>query len=255
MNARLQDKVIIVTGVASRAGIGWAIAERLASEGAHLILTDIHPDGAAECANTIASTGGQALGLVHDVTNEQHWNHVVEKTLDRFGRVDALVNNAGIADLGRIEDVSVASFRRQLDINLTSAFLGCSAAVAAMRRHGEGGAIINMSSVAGIVGFQAAAAYSASKGGLRMMTKSIAIELAAEGIRCNSVHPGSIETEMLQAVSKTDPLRHEAIIASLPMHRLGKTQDIAACVAYLASDEASYVTGAEFVIDGGLSAQ
>lgn len=252
--ARLAGKTIIVTGAGSPEGLGWAIAVLAASDGANVTVTDLDPS-IEKCAQAIEAKGGQALAMVQDVTDEGRWSEVMADTATRFGRIDCLVNNAGIADLGRIADMDSAAFRRSIAINLVAPWLGMKAALPEIRRHGQGGSIVNISSVAGIIGFDAATAYSASKGGLRAMSKAAAIELAAEGIRCNSVYPGSIETAMLKHVGQLDPVRHQAIIDSVPMKKLGCPGDIAEAVCYLLSDASGYVTGQEFVVDGGLTAQ
>lgn len=250
----LAGKSIIVTGAGSSDGLGWATAMLAAAQGASVTVTDLATSADA-CAEAIVAAGGRAQAMTHDVTDEAGWIAVVASAVREFGRVDGLVNNAGIADLARIADMDSAAFRRSLEINLTAPWMGIRTLLPELRRHGAGGSIVNISSVAGIVGFDAATAYSASKGGLRTMSKAVAIELAAEGIRCNSVHPGSIETGMLKYASQFDPQRHAAIINAVPMHKLGRPADIAACVCFLLSDAAGYVTGAEFVVDGGLTAQ
>jgi NAD(P)-dependent dehydrogenase (short-subunit alcohol dehydrogenase family) len=247
--------VAIVTGAASDPGLGRSTALTLAREGARLVVTDIDEPGVEACAEVIRRAGGEALALRHDVTREADWQEVVARTLDTFGRLDVLVNNAGIAVLKKLEDMTLVEWNRQIDVNLTSVFLGCKHAVPAMRRSG-GGSIVNMSSVAGMVGLRTCVAYGASKGGVRIASKSIALEVAPDGIRCNSVHPGFIWTNMqAQATGLREASRAPVGRDRVPLARLGEAQDIADCVLYLASDEAKYVTGAEFTVDGGMTAQ
>jgi NAD(P)-dependent dehydrogenase (short-subunit alcohol dehydrogenase family) len=252
---RVTGKVIIVTGAASDPGLGRAAALALAREGAHLVVTDIDAEGAEGCARAIRDLGADALALRHDVTSEEAWKIVIAETCRTYGRLDVLVNNAGIAVLARLEDMSLEQWNRQIEVNLTSVFLGCKYAMAPMREAG-GGALINLSSVAGLVGMATCVAYGAAKGGVRIMTKSIAIEGAADNIRCNSVHPGVIWTNMqANATGLKDPSAVPMGRDRVPLGRMGSPEDIANCIVYLASDEASYVTGAEFVIDAGMTAQ
>ncbi len=253
--ARVDNKVAIVTGAASDPGLGSATAKRLAEEGASLVVTDIDADGAERCAQAIRDAGGTAEAMQQDVTDEAHWQSVMNQTLERFGRVDVLVNNAGIAVLKPLTKLTLGDWNRQIDVNLTSVFLGCRAAIEPMRTSG-GGSIINLSSVAGLVGMATCVAYGAAKGGVRIMSKSIAVEHAADNIRCNSVHPGVIWTNMqAQATGASDPSSVAVGPERVPMGRVGKPEDIANCILYLASDESNYVTGAEFTVDAGMTTQ
>ena len=253
--SRVRGKVALVTGAASDPGLGRAIARALAREGARVVATDVDEPGVRDCAEVIRADGGEALALRHDVTREADWQEVVARALDAFGRLDVLVNNAGIAVLKPLEQLSLADWNRQLEVNLTSVFLGCKHAAAALRRSG-GGSIVNLSSVAGMIGLRTCVAYGASKGGVRIATKAVALELARDGIRCNSVHPGFIWTNMqAQATGASDPASVTLGPGRVPLERLGEPRDVAECVLYLASDESRYVTGAEFVVDGGLTAQ
>lgn len=252
---RVEGKVVIVTGAASNPGLGRTTALTLAREGARLVVTDLDQAGAEDCARVIHDAGGEALALHQDVVSEAGWIEVIDKTEQAFGRVDVLVNNAGIAVLKRIDDMSLADWNRQIDVNLTSVFLGCKYVMPAMRRAG-GGSIVNLSSVAGLVGMATCVAYGAAKGGVRIMSKSIAVEGAADNIRCNSVHPGVIWTNMqAQATGRRDPAGVPVGPERVPLGRVGEPQDIANCILYLASDEANYVTGAEFTVDAGMTAQ
>jgi NAD(P)-dependent dehydrogenase (short-subunit alcohol dehydrogenase family) len=252
--SRVAGKVALVTGAASDPGLGRAIALALAREGARVVATDVDESGVRQCAEVIRKDGGEALALRQDVTSEAGWQEVVARALEAYGRLDVLVNNAGIAVLKPLEAMTLAEWNRQIEVNLTSVFLGCRAVVAAMRRSG-GGSIVNVSSIAGMIGLRTAVAYGAAKGGVRIATKTIAVELARDRIRCNSVHPGFIWTNMqAQAMGTRDP--EQVQLGSLvPLGGLGRPQDIADCVLYLASDESRYVTGAELVVDGGVTAQ
>jgi NAD(P)-dependent dehydrogenase (short-subunit alcohol dehydrogenase family) len=255
MGRRVAGKVAIVTGAASNPGLGRETALALAAEGARLVVTDIDGDGAEDCARAIREGGGEAVAMRHDVTSEEAWQAVMAKTQDAFGRLDVLVNNAGIAVLRKMEDLTLADWNRQIEVNLTSVFLGCKYAMAPMRAAG-GGSIVNLSSVAGLVGMATCVAYGAAKGGVRIMSKSIAVEGAPDNIRCNSVHPGVIWTNMqANATGAADPSGVAVGRERVPLGRVGEPKDIANCILYLASDEANYVTGAEFTIDAGMTAQ
>ncbi len=253
---RLEGKVALVTGGASRPGIGFAIAKRLAEEGAQVILTDVDTSGVEESAAMIREMNLSATAMRQDVSLQADWDQVIERILTDFGRIDILVNNAGILDVGEIDsDGAVAGLKRQLSVNVEGVFMGTQAAVKAMRAASQGGSIVNISSVAGKVGFRGSASYAATKGAVKLMTKSVALETAAEGIRVNSVHPGIIRTNMAAEGLEENADNYAAIEAVIPMGRLGEPEDIANCVLFLASDEAGYVTGAEFVVDGGYIAQ
>ena len=252
---RVEGKVAIVTGGASNPGLGRATALALGREGAKVVVTDVDVAGAQACADEICGSGGDAIALKQDVTDESGWQIVIDATVDRYGGLHVLVNNAGIAVLAPIEQLSLADWNRQIDVNLTSVFLGCKAALAPMRRSG-GGSIINLSSVAGLVGLPTCVAYGAAKGGVRLMSKSIATESGGDNIRCNSVHPGIIWTNMqAQATGVGDPGDRKVPRERVPQGRMGEPEDIANCIVYLASDESRYVTGAEFTVDGGMTAQ
>jgi len=248
---RVEGKVAIVTGAASNPGLGYVTAMTLAREGAKVVVTDLDLPGAEACASAIRDAGGEALALQQDVTDEGRWQEVTAA----FGKLDVLVNNAGIAVLAPIEELSLAQWNKQIEVNLTSVFLGCKAAIPALRAAG-GGSIINLSSVAGLVGLPTCSAYGASKGGVRIMSKSLAVELGQDNIRCNSVHPGVIWTNMQAAATgASDPSGVEAGVSRIPLGRVGKAEDIANAVLYLSSDESNYVTGTEVVVDAGMTAQ
>lgn len=251
---RLDNKVALVTGAASNPGLGRSTALRLAEEGARLVVTDVDEPGVESCAEEIRAQGGEALALRQDVTDQDGWSEVMAATLDTFGRLDVLVNNAGIEVLVPIEQMTLEEWNRQIDVNLTSVFLGCKAGIEAMKA--TGGSIINLSSVAGLVGMQTCVAYGAAKGGVRIMSKSVAMETAKYNIRCNSVHPGVIWTNMqARATGANDPASLDLATSRIPLGRAGEALDIANCILYLASDESNYVTGAEFVVDAGMTAQ
>lgn len=255
MTRRVEGKVALVTGGASRPGLGAAIAMRLAQEGAIVVMTDIDGDGCEESAGLIRARNLHAEALPHDVASQDDWDRVIDAVLQRHGRLDILVNNAGILAIAAVADEgALDGLRRQFEVNVAGCFIGTQAGVRAMRRSG-GGSIVNISSVAGIVGFRGSSTYAASKGAVKLMSKSVALETAAENIRVNTVHPGIIRTNMQQAGGEANADNYEAIEAAIPAGRLGEPEDIANCVLFLASDEASYVTGAEFVVDGGYTAQ
>jgi NAD(P)-dependent dehydrogenase (short-subunit alcohol dehydrogenase family) len=249
---RMTGKVALVTGAASAAGLGFATAQRLHAEGARVMLTDIDGDAVAARAGEL---GEGATALRQDVTDGAQWTTTVAAVTDRYGKLDVLVNNAGIAVLRAMEDLEPADWSRQIEVNLTSVYLGCRAALMRMRAQGGGGSIVNLSSVAGLVGVAGCAAYAASKGGVRVMSKVIALEGAAENIRCNSVHPGMIWTDMQKVAIADNKEIYDEITAAIPMKRMGEPADIAAMILFLASDEAKYITGGEFVVDGGMTAQ
>lgn len=252
---RLDGKIALVTGAASDRGLGAATAMRFAEEGAFVYLTDLDAAGVKATAQAIRRTGGQAEAMAHDVTCEEQWDHVFAIIERNHGCLDVLVNNAGIAVLKPFADLTTADWALQNSVNLDSVFHGTRRAVALMRKVGRGGSIINMSSVAGLVGVPMCGAYGAAKGGVRLLTKVVAMECAAENIRCNSVHPGMIETAMQDIARSDNPEGIKRIVAAIPMQRMGDPSDIAHMNLFLASDEARYITGAEFIVDGGLTAQ
>jgi 3(or 17)beta-hydroxysteroid dehydrogenase len=251
---RVRGKSAIVTGAAG--GLGRAIATLLASEGAAIAVTDVNEPGGREVAAAIKAAGGRAIFIKHDVSSESDWRRVIEKTVAQFGKLDVLVNNAGIMLMRDIENMTLEEWRRLMSINLDGVFLGTKHAALAMKKSG-GGSIINMSSAAGIVGTaHSTAAYSASKGAVRLFTKSSALEFSKAGhgynIRVNSVHPGVIETPMTASM-KAESLG-DSMGAIMPIGFIGQPMDVAYGVLYLASDESRLVTGAELVIDGGWTA-
>jgi NAD(P)-dependent dehydrogenase (short-subunit alcohol dehydrogenase family) len=251
---RLSGKIALVTGGASVPGLGSATAQRFAEEGAVVYVTDRDADGAEKVAAGIRAAGGQAHALAHDVTNEAQWDVVFARIIADHGRIDVLVNNAGIAVLRLIEDFTTDDWNLQNNVNLNSVFYGTKRAVIAMRNAGHGGSIINISSVAGIGGVPACSAYAAAKGGVRIFSKVIAMECAKDKIRVNTVHPGMILTNMQGVALEDNADNYDATLALVPMGYLGEPLDIANMNLFLASDEASYITGAEMVVDGGMMA-
>jgi 3alpha(or 20beta)-hydroxysteroid dehydrogenase len=238
---RLEGKVALITGAAR--GQGEAEARRFVAEGAKVLLTDVlDADGEA-----VAASLGDAAAYRHlDVTSEEDWLGAVDLCEERFGPLTILVNNAGVLDFAPIHKQDVERFRKVLDINLVGTLIGIKVATSSMRKAG-GGSIINISSNAGIVGLPQASAYVASKWAVRGMSKSAAIDLGKYGIRVNSVHPGGIDTPMVSFGSTEDSLWAK----KLPAGRMGRPEEVANVVTFLASDEASYVTGAEWSVDGG----
>ena len=251
---RLEGKITLVTGAGNERGLGAATAQRFAEEGAFVYLTDLDAAGAEAVADSIRAAGGKAEALVQDVTSEADWDQVFFAMEKGHGLLDVLVNNAGIAILKPLTMLTAADWEKQNRVNLDSVFYGTKRAVELMRKVGHGGSIINLSSIGGLVGVPACGAYGAAKGGVRIFSKVVAMECAAEGIRCNSVHPGMMETAMQDVARRDNPEGFKEIVASVPMKRLGTPLDIANMNLFLASDEANYVTGAEFTVDGGVTA-
>lgn len=265
---RLEGKVGLITGAAR--GLGAATAARFAEEGAALVLTDRIGETLAATADSLAETGAEVMFREHDVTDEPEWERLMSDVTKRFGGLDVLVNNAGTNRRGYIEDFTLKDWRLVMGVNLEGVFLGIKHAIPAMRPRAErwrgGGSIVNISSIAGYVGLMGSTAYCASKGGVRLLTKSAATECARRGhrIRVNSVHPGYIETDGLQMSLENmtrlgaidDPeTGRDAYRDKHPVGRLGEPRDIADAVAYLASDDAAFVTGTELVVDGGYTAE
>ena len=261
---RVSGKVALVTGGAS--GIGRGCAEALAAEGASVVVTDVQETLGRETVAAIVAAGGKAAWLRQDVTQEAGWIETIAAIKDQFGRLDILVNNAGIGLGGPITEMTLEDFRRQQAINVEGVFLGTKHGLPLMRASG-GGSIINISSVAGLTGAPNLAAYSATKGAVRLFTKSVALECAAlrDGVRVNSVHPGIIETAIWDSISGgiggaepggANRIDLDAVTAlATPLGVKGFPKDIALGVVYLASDESRYVTGSELVIDGGMVAR
>ena len=241
---RLDERVCLITGAAR--GQGAAEARLFAAEGARVWLTDVLD---AEGRGVAEEVGGEYRH--QDVRDAAAWESLVEEILDVSGRLDVLVNNAGIFRVGGLFDTNPEEFENLMSVNCTGVFLGMRAVAPAMRRAGRG-SIVNISSVAGLTGTPAAIAYGATKWAVRGMTKSAAVELGRSGVRVNSIHPGLIETEMLKQVPGASNL--ERMVRRVPLHRAGVVEEVARLALFLASDESSYSTGGEFVVDGGLVA-
>ena len=248
---RLEDKVVFISGGAK--GMGAVEAKLFAKEGAKIVIGDLLEEEGKRTEAEINETGGECLFVPLDVTNEQQWEQAVAAAVGRFGKLDVLVNNAGIFRSHPVEETSSDEWDQVMDINAKGVFLGAKHCIPAMRAAG-GGSIINISSVAGLVGNPFSSAYNASKGAVRLFTKSTAIQYAAEGIRSNSIHPGVIETDMTAEAIADARFKAERLDPT-PLARLGQPEDVAYGALYLASDESSFVTGAELVIDGGWTAQ
>jgi NAD(P)-dependent dehydrogenase (short-subunit alcohol dehydrogenase family) len=247
---RLKDKVALITGGAQ--GMGESMARLFAREGAKVVIGDVLEREGAGVAASIQAAGGDALFVRLDVSEEAQWAEAVRATVARHGRLDVLINNAGIS--GAVPDrTSLEYYDRLMAVNARGTFLGMMAAVPEMQKAG-GGAIVNLSSISGFVGQEFVhMGYNAAKGAIRLLTKSAAVQYAKAGIRVNSVHPGMLPP-MRTSVTSADPATREKIIASVPMGRSGRPEEVAYAVLFLASDEASYITGTELVVDGGFLA-
>jgi 3alpha(or 20beta)-hydroxysteroid dehydrogenase len=243
---RLEGKTALVTGAAR--GIGDAISRRFAEEGARVLLTDADEAAVQRVAEDI---GDGADARVHDVTDEGAWGEIVRWALERHGQVDVLVNNAGIFLAAPLGEISLDDFRRVQEVNQVGVFLGMRAVAPSMVARG-GGSIINLSSVAGLMGSPLLTAYAASKWAVRGMTKSVAREVAASGVRVNSLHPGQIDTDMHARQRERTPELVDRLVAAIPMRRIGDPGEIADAAVFLASDESLFVTGSEIVVDGGV---
>ena len=247
---RLEGKVAIVTG--GNAGIGEAVAKRFAEEGAAVVITGRRQAELDRVMSGIRHNNGKGLAVAGSVTDELHVRDVTKRTLDSFGRIDILINNAGIGDFGkRIHETEDATWATLLDVNLTGVFRMTRAVVPQMLKQGRG-AIVNISSVASLVGIPGAPAYAASKGGVDALTRALAIDYAKDGIRCNIVNPGLIDTPMA-APLMANPDMLQPILNHYALRRPGTSEEVANMVLYLASDEAGWVTGGTFTIDGGMT--
>ena len=247
---RLEGKVAVVTG--GNAGIGEAVAKRFADEGASVVVTGRRQQELDRVASVIRLNKGKVLAVAGSVTDEVHVQDVVRRALDSFGKIDVLVNNAGIGEFGkRLHETDDTVWAKVLDVNLSGVFRMTRAVIPQMQKQGRG-SIINISSIASLVGLSGLAAYTASKGGLDALTRALAVEYAKEGIRCNVVNPGLIDTPMA-APLMANPDMLQPILAQYAIRRPGTPAEVANMLLYLASDEAAWVTGATFPIDGGMT--
>ena len=255
---RVKNKVAIVTGGAS--GLGKSSALLLAKEGAKVVVTDLDEDHGHEVVQVIKQQGGEAVFIKQDVSGEDEWKSVIQTTLDTYGKLHILANSAGIGVGGNVEEVTLDDWKKLMSINLDGTFLGTQYGIKAMRKTGEGGSIINFSSIEGLVGDPNLPAYNASKGGVTLFTKSAALHCARQGynIRVNSIHPAYVWTPMVENYLKAQGNVEEGrkVLDSMhPIGHIGEPDDIGYGVVYLASDESKFMTGAELVIDGGYTAQ
>jgi NAD(P)-dependent dehydrogenase (short-subunit alcohol dehydrogenase family) len=249
---RLEGKVALISGGAR--GMGAEAGRLFAKEGAKVVLGDVLETEGKTTVEEIRAAGGEATFVRLDVTSESDWAGAVTEAERWYGKLNVLVNNAGIGGGNRIEDTTLADWERIMAVNSTGVFLGTRAVIPAMRRAG-GGSIVNLSSQLGLVGTDnSSPQYQASKGAVRLLTKATAIQYAKDGIRANSVHPGPIVTAMTER-RRADPEQYRLTVSRIPLGRYGQPLEVALGVLYLASDEASFVTGSELVIDGGWTAQ
>ena len=248
---RLENKVALISGGAR--GMGAVEAKMFVQEGAKVVIGDVLDEDGKQTEAEINEAGGECVFVHLDVTDETAWQDAVAAAVDRFGKLDILVNNAGIARINNVEDTTSDEWDLVMDINAKGVFLGTKAAIPEIRKAG-GGSIVNISSIAGLTGGRTSS-YAASKGAVRLLTKSTAIQYAGEGIRCNSVHPGVIETPMTTPMMLNTQEGRDLNASRHPLGRVGQPEDIAYGVLFLASDESSFMTGSELVIDGGWTAQ
>ncbi|WP_440705938.1 SDR family NAD(P)-dependent oxidoreductase [Heyndrickxia oleronia] len=250
---RLENKVAIITGGGT--GIGRETALLFAKEGAKVVVTDINQDSGNQTVKDLQANGNEALFIHHDVSNEDDWKKVAKETIDQFGKVDILFNNAGIYKIKPLAEIELDEWNRLMSINVTGVFLGMKHIMPLMAKQKKG-SVINASSIAGLMGSPGHVLYGASKGAVRIMTKDAAMEYAHVGVRVNSIHPGYIDTGMADYASEVTGSSKDELGKNLfPLGHLGSVKDVANTVLFLASDESAFSTGAEFVIDGGATAK
>lgn len=250
MTNRLEGKVALITGAAR--GQGAAEARLFAAEGASVVITDVRDEALVSLEKELLDSGASVSAMRLDVADEADWDRAVKQAAEVFGELNVLVNNAGIMSMAGVEQTSLELWNRIVSVNQTGVWLGMKNAVPAMREAG-GGSIVNVSSIYGLIGSGAAAAYQATKGAVRLLTKTAAVQYASEGIRVNSIHPGVIDTGMVDEEVPAEFL--PALTAATPLGRMGRPEEIAYGALFLASDESSFMTGSELVIDGGYTAQ
>jgi len=248
---KMHDKVVVITGGAL--GMGKAHSALFAKEGAQVVLTDINEVAGQATADAINQNGGKAVFFRHDVASAKDWQQVVAQCIAGFGKIDVLINNAGIALFKALEETTDDEWDRVLNVNAKSVFLGCKYVLPGMQK-ADGGSIVNISSVAGMIGSPRGAAYVASKGAVRLLTKAAAVDYAKFNIRVNSIHPGVIKTEMTRELLSA-PETANAFLSLSILGRAAEPEEVSAAVLFLASDDASFMTGAEMVVDGGFTAQ
>ncbi len=250
--AGVEGKIVFVTGAGS--GIGRATSRLFARRGASVVVADLSEDGGHETVTLIENEGGSAFFVKLDVSDEQQWTDAVAQAVEHFGGIDVLVNDAGIYFIRSIADTTLEAFNTLMSINVTGVWLGAKHVVAELRKRG-GGSIINLSSIAGLAGSANHSAYGASKGAVRLLTKDLAAEFAPDNIRVNSVHPGYVKTQMADQGAAATGLTLDQLGQQMaPLGRLADVDDVANMIVFLAMDESSYLTGAEFVVDGGTTA-
>jgi NAD(P)-dependent dehydrogenase (short-subunit alcohol dehydrogenase family) len=248
---RLENKVALITGAAQ--GIGQEIAKRFAEEGALVLVMDMNPAAAEETVTGIRGKGGKAEYLVLDVTREENWIEAVKTVVEKFGKIDVLVNNAGITKRAPLTELAVEDFDQIMCVNVRGPFLGVKHVIPVMQKNG-GGAIINMSSICGLIGHKfSGESYIVSKGAVTLLTRAVAVKYAKYNIRCNSIHPSTADTAIVRELFK-DPEKRRERTDEIPLGRLATTLDIANAALFLASDEASYINGVALPVDGGLTA-
>ncbi|MBX9804214.1 MAG: glucose 1-dehydrogenase [Alphaproteobacteria bacterium] len=248
---KLEGKVALITGAGN--GMGFSEAMLFAEEGATVVATDINDSSEEKILQEIRKIGGQVLFFQHDVSKEDDWKNVIDQTINSFGKIDILVNNAAKLLMKDLESTTSDEWDQIFNTNAKSVFLGCKYVAPAMRKAG-GGVIINISSMYGLVGGPSLAVFSASKGAVRLLTKAAAVDFAKDNIRVNSVHPGLIETPLTADILK-DPVQKEYYLSRTLLNRPGQPEEVAKAVLFLSCDDASFITGSEMVIDGGFTAQ